>query len=37
VATRDAGHINVNHDLLVYEGKGAAADTASFQACQNVY
>ena len=37
VATRDAGHINVNHDLLVYEGKGGAADSASFQPCQNVY
>ena len=37
VAARDAGHININHDLLVYEGKGGAADSASFQPCQNVY
>ncbi|MBI5481969.1 MAG: SurA N-terminal domain-containing protein [Deltaproteobacteria bacterium] len=37
VAIRDAGRINVNHDLLVYEGKGGAADSASFQPCQNVY
>jgi hypothetical protein len=37
VATRDAGKINVNHELLVYEGKGGAADSASFQPCQNVY
>jgi peptidyl-prolyl cis-trans isomerase D len=37
VAARDAGHINVNHDLLVYEGKGGAADSSSFQPCQNVY
>ena len=37
VAARDAGKINVNHDLLVYEGKGGAADSASYQPCQNVY
>jgi peptidyl-prolyl cis-trans isomerase D len=36
-ATNDAGRISVNQDLLVYEGKGGAADSASFQPCQNVY
>ena len=36
VAARDAGRIQVNNDLLTYEGKGGV-ETAAYQPCLNIY